>query len=396
MIHTTMWTYPWDVIDEGVDRVIGFLKEEVGLDAISLSTVYHTYDALRTHIPGKKLFSGYEDAIYFQPQSELYQGTKIKPHVHPMAKDQDPVRIIAEACRARGLELISWTVPLHSHYMARQHPDCALLGVFGDRYPGCLCPANPEVREYVRGLSLDLATNHDVQMIEYESLHYMGFGMFRNHAKVGVELGAVGSLLMSLCFCAGCTQRAEARGMDVGELKGKVEEWLLDIFEEGPPERSVEEFVADEPLVREYVKMRADTVTSLAAEVKEAVKMPISFLYMGNYYNNGIDRKPIEQIVDRVNVLCYSGSPEEASQRAQETLAGIADPSMLICGLNGHQPIDSAEQMRAIITAVYETGARRFSYYNYGMISQRNLRWIAEAIAAVRALDAGAGKVGGE
>ena len=91
MIHTTMWTYPWDVIDEGVDRVIGFLKEEVGLDAISLSTVYHTYDQLRTHIPGKKLFSGYEDAIYFQPQSELYQGTKIKPHLHPMARDQDPV-----------------------------------------------------------------------------------------------------------------------------------------------------------------------------------------------------------------------------------------------------------------------------------------------------------------
>ena len=259
MIHTTMWTYPWDVIDEGVDRVIGFLKEEVGLDAISLSTVYHTYDQLRTHMPGKKLFSGYEDAIYFQPQSELYQGTKIKPHVHPMARDQDPVRIIAEACRARGLELISWTVPLHNHYMARHHPDYALLGVFGDRYPGCLCPANPEVREYVRGLSLDLATNCGVQMIEYESLHYMSFGMFRNHAKVGVELGAVGSLLMSLCFCDGCAQRAADRGMDVEELRSQVEKWLLDIFEEGPPECSVEEFVADEPLVHEYIKMRADT-----------------------------------------------------------------------------------------------------------------------------------------
>ena len=70
----------------------------------------------------------------------------------------------------------------------------------------------------------------------------------------------------------------------------------------------MEEFVADEPLVHEYVKMRADTVTSLAAEVKEAVKMPVSFLYMGNYYNNGIDGKPIEKIVDWVNVLCYSGS----------------------------------------------------------------------------------------
>ncbi len=390
MIHTTMWTYPWDVIDEGVDRVIGFLKEEVGLDAISLATVYHTYDQLRTHIPGKKLFSGYEDAIYFQPQSELYQGTKIEPHVHPTARDQDPVRIIAAACRARGLELISWAVPLHNHYLARQHPDCALLGAFGDRYPGCLCPANLAVREYVLGLSLDLATNCGVQMIEYESLHYMGFGMFRNHAKVGVELGAVGSLLLSLCFCAGCAQRAADRGMDGEELKGQVEKWLLDIFEEGPPERSAEEFVADEPLVNEYLKMRADTVTSLAAEVKEAVKMPVSFLYMGNYHHHGIDRKPIEQIVDWVNVLCYSGSPDEAGQRAQETLADMDDPSMLICGLNGHRPIDSAEQMRDIIAAVYQTGARRFSYYNYGMISRRNLKWIAAAIAAVRALDADA------
>ncbi len=389
MIHTTMWTYPWDVLDEGVDRVLDFLAEEVGLDAISLSTVYHTYDQLRTHLPGKKLFSGYEDAIYFQPQSELYQGTKLKPHVHPMAKGLDPLRIIADACRRRGLELISWTVPLHNHYMARQHPDCALLGAFGDRYPGCLCPANPEVREYVRALSVDLAINHDVQMIEYESLHYMGFGMFRNHAKVGVELGAVGSLLMSLCFCVGCRQRAANRGVDAAELKDQVEKWLLDLFEEGPPVHSVEEFVAAEPLLGEYVQMRADAVTSLAAEVKEAVKIPVSFLYMGNYYNNGIDRKAIEQIVDWVNVLCYSGSPAEASQRAQETLADMADPSMLVCGLNGHRPIASAEQMRDIIAAVYEAGARRFSYYNYGMISRRNLRWIAAAIAAVRTRDAG-------
>jgi len=46
--------------------------------------------------------------------------------------------------------------------------------------------------------------------------------------------------------------------------------------------------------------------------------------------------------------------------------------------------------MREIITAVYETGVHWFSYYNYGMISRRNLGWIAEAIAAVRVLDAGA------
>jgi hypothetical protein len=388
MIHTTMWTYPWDVMDEGVERVLGTLKEEVGLDAISLATVYHTYDELRTHMPGKKLYSGYEDAIYFQPRLELYADTQIKPKVHPMAAEQNPVEIIAEACAARGLELISWTVPLHTQYLARKHPDCALLGAFGDRYPGCLCPAHPQVREYVRALSRDLDSNYNLQMIEYESLHYMGFGMFRNHGKVGVDLGPAGQLLMSLCFCEHCTERAGERGMDAGQVKVRAEKLLLDIFEDGPLESSVEEFVPGEPLVDEYVKMRADTVTSLATEVREAIKAPISFLYMGNYYNNGIERKSIEPVVERVNVLCYSNSPEQAAKTAADTLAGMADPAMLICGLNGHNPIGSAALMREIITAVYETGARRFSYYNYGMISRRNLRWIAEAIAAVRALDA--------
>ena len=84
----------------------------------------------------------------------------------------------------------------------------------------CVRP-NPEVREYVLGLSLDLATNCGVQMIEYESLHYMSFGMFRNHAKVGVELGAVGALLMSLCFCPGCTQRAVGQGYGCEGVEGQ-------------------------------------------------------------------------------------------------------------------------------------------------------------------------------
>ena len=79
-------------------------------------------------------------------------------------------------------------------------------------------------------------------------------------------------MLLRGVYAAGCGQ-----GQDVGELKGQVKKWLLDIFEERPPVRSVEEFVADEPLVNEYVKMRADVVTSLTAEVKEAVKMPVSF-----------------------------------------------------------------------------------------------------------------------
>ena len=32
MIHVTMWTYPWDVVDESIERVFGIFKDEMGLD----------------------------------------------------------------------------------------------------------------------------------------------------------------------------------------------------------------------------------------------------------------------------------------------------------------------------------------------------------------------------
>ena len=388
MIYTTMWTYPWDVIDEGADRVVGIFREEMGLDAMSLSTAYHTYDALRTHLPGKKIYSGYEDAIYFQPQIELYRNTGIKPNVHPIAKDRNILKIISEACDAGGLDLISWTVSMHTHYLARQYPDAAILGVFGDRYPGSLCPGDRQVREYIRALSLDLDTNYNLKMIEYEALYYMGYGMFRNYPKIGVNLGQVGSFLMSLCFCEGCTARAEERGIDVEALKVKAEELLLDCFENGPVGNDVEEFVRNEPLAKAYVEMRADTVTTLVQEMRETVNVPISFIYMGSYLGSGLDRKAIEKITDRSNALFYGTSADGVRDGVRGRAEIMDDPSMLIAGLISSGGIDSAEHMKEILLAAYEGGARRFSYYNYGMTPVRNFRWIGGAIEAVRALDA--------
>ena len=382
-----MWTYPWDVIDEGVDRTIGFLRDETGLDAISLSSVYHSYDFVRTHLPREEILLSSEAAIYFQPERGLYRDTPIQPNVHPIATDRDIHNEISESCIQRGLGLIAWVVPLHTHVLARKHPDCALEGVFGDRYPGALCPANPDVREYVRALSMDLDRNHELELIEYESLHYMGFGMFKNSRKLGVDLGAVGQFLMSLCFCPACSSRGADRDIDVTELRSRVRSQLLQLFEARPPEENVADFVARDPYLEAYVRMRADVVTTLTAEVKEAIETPVCFLYMGDYHQGGIERAAIEAIVDRVHILCYGSSPEQAATTIRDMIPTMGDPSKLTCGLNGHHPIDSAELMLSMLEAVYEGGARRFAYYNYGMISRRNLTWIKEAIARVRAVD---------
>lgn len=42
--YATLWTYPWDLHDEGPDSVLSRLKENIGLQAIRLAFAYHTFD----------------------------------------------------------------------------------------------------------------------------------------------------------------------------------------------------------------------------------------------------------------------------------------------------------------------------------------------------------------
>ena len=123
----------------------------------------------------------------------------MKPNVHPMSKERNTLRVIFEICDAHDIDLISWTLALHNHYLERHYPACALLDVLGDRNPGSLCPANPQVREFMKALGTDLDVNYNLARIAYVSLNYGGYWL-RNYAKkIGVDLGLVGSYLMALC-----------------------------------------------------------------------------------------------------------------------------------------------------------------------------------------------------
>ena len=64
MIHVTMWTYPWDVIDEGIDRVFGIFKDEMGLDGTNMSAAYHSCDCPGTHMPRKNIYYFHDDCNF--------------------------------------------------------------------------------------------------------------------------------------------------------------------------------------------------------------------------------------------------------------------------------------------------------------------------------------------
>src|SRR5690242_4105274 len=54
-MHCSMWTYPWDVQDIGINEVIAELGA-TGIDTISLATSYHAGRFLQPRSPRRKAY----------------------------------------------------------------------------------------------------------------------------------------------------------------------------------------------------------------------------------------------------------------------------------------------------------------------------------------------------
>ena len=98
----SIWAYVWDVVDEGADSIIPTLKNEIGLNTLSVATCYHSVDHLRVHRLDNNFYSS-QAAIYFQPDRSLYRNTRIEPPVSPLAEETNPLRGISDSCEQHGM-----------------------------------------------------------------------------------------------------------------------------------------------------------------------------------------------------------------------------------------------------------------------------------------------------
>ena len=75
MTYASMWAYPWDLLDDGLENVLPRLRGEIGLDAVSVAASYHSVTQLRLHTRSpRRIFSTNDGAVYFQPDSALWRG----------------------------------------------------------------------------------------------------------------------------------------------------------------------------------------------------------------------------------------------------------------------------------------------------------------------------------
>ncbi len=387
MSYTTMWAYPWDLTFESTEKTISYLKQEIGLDAVSVATAYHTYEMLCAHRAGPKFVWAPEAAVYFRPDLTFYEDTPIKPHVSPLIGDSDPLREIGDACVANGLGLTSWTVCLHNSYLASRYPDHAQVNAFGDVMPHAPCPSSPAVREYMRALAHDLTTNYPVTALEVETLNFNGHMQGHYHEKIGLPVGPLESFLFSLCFCKHCTTRATDDNIDVETLSRLVCERLDHFCADGrASEQTIDDYVGASEELTAFLRTRAQTVESLTRIVKGSVSVPVYYLLMGNYFTSGMDYHEVSKIVDRVEILAYSPDPDQVRDSVRGTCDHGVAPDNIHAGFGAYYPASPDQETLVSTTrAAMDEGVSGFSYYNYGIMPKQNLNWVKAAVEAVRA-----------
>lgn len=270
---TSAFAFATDLADEGVDAVLDNIGHRGGLDGVTPAFVYHAARDIFPHNPRRKVHLLDRGEFFFRPDPARYDGLRIQPRVSPIARETD---VLCETCRVaatRGLRVNAWTIFLHPD-RPDEYPACSTENAFGDRYTGELCPANPDVRAYVRALVTDVA-RHEVATVLAESLHYHGLEHGYHHERYFIALGPAARFLLGLCFCQHCLAVADRGGVDGSAVRFAVREELERVFAGDAAPTSEEEPALDRlPALaggdlRGYIEARAKTVTTLVAEAAE-------------------------------------------------------------------------------------------------------------------------------
>ena len=226
----SIWIYPWDLKDEGIDKVCFYLQD-LGYTSLSLATSYHAGKILLPHNPKKKVYFLEDGTVYFHPEKKLYG--RLKPLKNSLLNNSDILKTICKSAQKHKLLVNAWTVCLHNSRLGFLYPDCCIQNAFGDYYYTSLCPSNPHSKKYVIGLCNNLAYNYPIQSIELESFDYMGYEHGYHHEKNLVHLPEYISLLMSLCFCKSCQRQANKLQIPFSKIQNTLKAQLKDYFQTG-------------------------------------------------------------------------------------------------------------------------------------------------------------------
>jgi len=380
----TIFTYPWDLHDDGVDRALDLIQRDAALNGVSLAVAYHIATFFLPHNPRRRIFCGDDGVVLFVPDSKYWSKTKLRPRVSHVVENKDWLHRIVDKIKKRGLHFTAWTVYFFNHYLARTYPDAAKRDALGNLYTAQLCPASPEARQYALALTEDLAANYKPDAFYLESLSYLPFSYGFLGSKVLTPMTPRAEFLLGLCFCEHCV-RAAGNGMDAQKFKADVAAWLQQQLPRmpGPADMAaVDESwlnTAFDNRLQHFLAARGAVATSLYEEVIRAIRshgdirIESDYASAAGFGDSGLVPERANKVTDRLGI----GIPSRAEQGSPLRKSVTADKKLIA----NIQPanIGGEAMIQETVRAARRAGVDGFTFYNYGLIREQQLRWIGAA-----------------
>lgn len=379
-----MWAYPWDLVDEGSESVAENLLE-MGIDRLYLAANYHTVEAFNPHNPVRKTV--FADAgAYFQPQHEYGDIAPVPPST---MGDKDWVATVMDELEDSDLEVNGWVVGCHNSVLGMEFDEYAITSPFGDPLVFGLCPSQPAVQDYLTKMLVELDDRFSFGDVLMETFHYFhGSGWGWHHDKFHTDIGSLGEFLLGLCFCNECRERATVEGVDAESARSTCQDTIVQLAEgELSSDISPTEWMENRPTVDAYATVRQRTLEEFYQELNSAVDTNlggfIGMLGVDNSWMHGMNLERLREHVDFFTVMSYT---EEASDAIDtyEAAAQVTDPTPVRAGvLPGHPLIYDGNTVEDHVAGLKAAGPDEITFYNYGLLPERNLDWIGQAIDAV-------------
>lgn len=380
----SIWAYPWDVIDEGVEPVADRVTD-LGISEINLATNYHSIQTFNPHNPERRTFFSRASA-YFHPDDEY---GRLEPVVNETMGKQDWVTEIDGELSDTQVDLNSWTIGCHNSRLGAAHEDLTLRSPHGDSLVFGLCPSQPAVQEYLVNLIRDLDSRAGFNRIELETFDYFhGSGFGWHHDKFHTRLGELGEFLFGLCFCGACSETARNAGIDVSSVQETAADAVDELADSRlPHDVSTGDWLVEHPEVLEYARQRCLTLESLYGDLAEAAESSELGAYIGMFdveasWRQGLALDPIADHLDYYKVIAY-GSNATESVASVKTANSLIDAELHAGVLPAHPHVYDEATLLDIVDALDDEAIPRVSFYNYGLVPNENLDWIGAAANVV-------------
>ena len=309
MRRVSVWAYPWDLHDIGLDAALDRITQAGG-NCVSLATSYHAGRFLQPGNPRRRVYFPQDGTVYYRVDPARWQGQEIRAlQAEIVATEGDTLAALVDRRDRGGPQVSCWTVCLHNTRLGMAHPGHVMRTAHGDPHLYALCPSSPAARAYVTTLVREVAEVYAPDRIELESPDFMGFSHGFHHEKDGLGLLPEEDFLLGLCFCDHCRRDATAAGIPFEQARLRVVALLDAAFARDLPQRSFPDFPArglaafdGEPALAAFLHWRPGQVTALVAAVAAVVPpaTELAVIDQDGSWTGGLDITALAPLVGSV------------------------------------------------------------------------------------------------